>query len=180
MPLPKTMSVFVLVKPDGVRRRLGVSIQQRFNRRGFVLRRSLRFDGPVPLRKLFAEHYIEHAEKPFYTDLVTEMSAGPVVAWHLELVRRSSAADSCEAEDVGSPAPERENSTPEDAASSQSETKLEGMPAGGWEEEAVRLAREVCAEIRREHAMGIRHNTVHVSDSPKAAARELKLWFGTG
>jgi nucleoside-diphosphate kinase len=70
-------TTLVLVKPDGVRRGLAGEVVSRFERRGYDLRaaRLLR----IP-RALAAEHYAEHKGKPFYADLVSFITSGPVLA----------------------------------------------------------------------------------------------------
>jgi nucleoside-diphosphate kinase len=70
-----------LVKPDAVERGLVGEIVARFERRGFVIR------GMKLLRvreQQAAEHYVEHVGKPFYPELVSFITSGPVVAMVLE------------------------------------------------------------------------------------------------
>jgi nucleoside-diphosphate kinase len=70
-------TTLVLVKPDGVRRGLAGEIVARFERRGYELRgaRLLKIS-----RSLAAQHYAEHRGKPFYGDLVSFITSGPVLA----------------------------------------------------------------------------------------------------
>ena len=72
-----TETTLVLVKPDGVRRGLAGEVVARFERRGYELRgaRLLKIS-----RALAAEHYAEHKGKPFYPDLVSFITSGPVLA----------------------------------------------------------------------------------------------------
>lgn len=67
----------VLVKPDGVRRGLVGEVLRRIEAKGYTL-------VAVELRTaddaLLAEHYAEHAGKPFFGPLVDFMKSGPVVA----------------------------------------------------------------------------------------------------
>jgi nucleoside-diphosphate kinase len=67
----------VLVKGDGVRRRLVGEIIRRIEAKGLDL-------GDVKLmdvdRELAEEHYAEHREKPFFDELVDFITATPVVA----------------------------------------------------------------------------------------------------
>ncbi|MBA2534889.1 MAG: nucleoside-diphosphate kinase [Rubrobacter sp.] len=67
----------VLVKGDGVRRRLVGEIISRIEARGMDL-------GDMQLmdvgRDLAEEHYAEHREKPFFDELVDFITATPVVA----------------------------------------------------------------------------------------------------
>ena len=72
-----TETTLVLVKPDGVRRGLAGEVVARFERRGYDLRgaRLLKIS-----RALAAEHYAEHKGKPFYPDLVSFITSGPVLA----------------------------------------------------------------------------------------------------
>jgi len=71
----------VLLKPDAVERRLVGDIVSRFERKGLGI-------AAMQLRTLdkttLARHYAEHEGKPFYADLVSFMSRGPVVALVVE------------------------------------------------------------------------------------------------
>ena len=71
----------VLIKPDAVRRGLAGEILRRFELRGLEIReaRLLTVDRP-----LAEEHYAEHAEKPFYGELVDFITSGPTLALVLE------------------------------------------------------------------------------------------------
>ena len=68
---------FVMVKPDGVRRGLVGDVIGRFERKGLTLERMrmLTIDD-----ELAGRHYAEHAEKPFFGELVAFITSGPVVA----------------------------------------------------------------------------------------------------
>lgn len=70
-------TTLVLVKPDGMRRRLAGEIIARIERRGLELRgaRLLRLSKAVA-----REHYAEHRGKPFFADLVSFITSGPVLA----------------------------------------------------------------------------------------------------
>jgi nucleoside-diphosphate kinase len=70
-------TTLVLVKPDGMRRSLAGEIVSRLERRGYELRgaRLLKIS-----RSLAAEHYAEHKGKPFYGELVSFITSGPVLA----------------------------------------------------------------------------------------------------
>jgi nucleoside-diphosphate kinase len=71
----------VLAKPDAYSRQLSGEILARFERKGLQ---------PIALRVLtmtreLAElHYAEHIGKPFYEELVTFITSGPLVAMALE------------------------------------------------------------------------------------------------
>jgi nucleoside-diphosphate kinase len=71
----------VLIKPDAIRRGLAGEIMRRFEARGLELREAklLTVD-----RALAEEHYAEHAEKPFYGELVEFITSGPTLALVLE------------------------------------------------------------------------------------------------
>ena len=68
---------FVMVKPDGVQRGLIGEIVSRFEKRGLKLvgGKFVRID-----EALAHDHYGEHAEKPFFDDLVDFITSGPVFA----------------------------------------------------------------------------------------------------
>lgn len=72
---------FVMVKPDGVRRGLVGEVIGRLERKGLALRkiRMLQID-----EEMAGRHYAEHVEKPFYGDLVSFITGGPVVAMEWE------------------------------------------------------------------------------------------------
>jgi nucleoside-diphosphate kinase len=70
-------TTLVLVKPDGMRRGLAGEIVARLERRGFELRGARLLKIP---RALGQEHYGEHKGKPFYGDIVSFITSGPVLA----------------------------------------------------------------------------------------------------
>lgn len=86
---------FVMVKPDGVERRLIGEIIRRFESRGLRL---IGLKLLLPNRELAEQHYAVHREKPFFDELVEFVTSGPVVAMALEgnqaiaLVRRMMGA----------------------------------------------------------------------------------------
>ena len=71
----------VLIKPDAMRRALAGEILARFERRGLVMQEAklLTVD-----RGLAETHYAEHAEKPFFGELVEFITTGPTLALVLE------------------------------------------------------------------------------------------------
>lgn len=71
----------VLVKPDGVRRRLVGEIVSRLERKGLTLvaGRFFTIDSDLAGR-----HYAEHKDKPFFGELVTFITSGPVMALAVE------------------------------------------------------------------------------------------------
>jgi nucleoside-diphosphate kinase len=70
-------TTLVLVKPDGMQRRLAGEIIARLEQRGLELRaaRLLKVSKAVG-----REHYAEHRGKPFFPGLVDFISSGPVLA----------------------------------------------------------------------------------------------------
>jgi nucleoside-diphosphate kinase len=71
----------VLIKPDALRRGLAGEILSRFERQGLELRAAKLVEVDRPLAE---EHYAEHAEKPFYGELVEFITSGPTLAVVLE------------------------------------------------------------------------------------------------
>jgi nucleoside-diphosphate kinase len=71
----------VLIKPDAVQRGLAGEILARFERRGLQIRdaRLIQVD-----RDLAERHYAEHAEKPFFGELVEFITSAPTLALALE------------------------------------------------------------------------------------------------
>jgi nucleoside-diphosphate kinase len=67
----------ILVKPDGVERNIIGDVISRIERKGLKV-------VALELRTIDADtayaHYAEHAEKPFFGDLVQFITSGPVVA----------------------------------------------------------------------------------------------------
>ena len=78
MALERTL---VLIKPDAVGRGLAGEILGRFEARGLVMRggKLLTVD-----RALAEQHYAEHAEKPFFGELVEFITSAPTLALVLE------------------------------------------------------------------------------------------------
>lgn len=71
----------VLVKPDGVQRGLIGEVISRIEQKGLRVRQlELRSLG----RELAQEHYGEHADRPFFGDLVEFITSGPLVAMVVE------------------------------------------------------------------------------------------------
>ena len=71
----------VLIKPDAMERALAGEILARLERRGLAVReaRLVHVD-----RELAETHYAEHAEKPFFGELVEFITSGPTLALVLE------------------------------------------------------------------------------------------------
>jgi len=68
---------FLMVKPDGVQRRLVGEIIRRFEAKGFTLAGLKML---TPTRALAEAHYAVHQGKPFFDGVVGFISSGPVVA----------------------------------------------------------------------------------------------------
>ncbi|CAN5250310.1 nucleoside-diphosphate kinase [soil metagenome] len=71
----------VLVKGDGVKRRLIGEIIRRLESKGLDIRALKLMDVS---RELAEEHYAEHREKPFFEELVEFITSTPVVAMTVE------------------------------------------------------------------------------------------------
>ena len=67
---------FVMVKPDGVGRRLITKIMFRFEERGLKL---VGLKMQIMTEELASKHYEEHKEKPFFGELVSFITSGPTV-----------------------------------------------------------------------------------------------------
>lgn len=72
---------FVMVKPDGVKKGLVGEVIQRVEKKGLsiVSLKMLRIS-----EELAMKHYGEHEGKPFFEELVSFITSGPVVAMVLE------------------------------------------------------------------------------------------------
>jgi nucleoside-diphosphate kinase len=79
--VPDTQRTFVMVKPDGVNRRLVGEVIRRIEDKGYALAAMRLFTID---RELAERHYGEHAAKPFFGELVAFITSGPVVAMIVE------------------------------------------------------------------------------------------------
>ena len=76
-----TERTLVLVKPDGVRRGLAGEVISRLERKGLTL---VAMELRNLDREVAEEHYAEHAERPFFGELVEFITGGPLVALVVE------------------------------------------------------------------------------------------------
>lgn len=133
MTIERTLSI---IKPDATRRNLTGAINDRFEKGGLRIIAQKR----IRLSQNEAEQfYVVHAERPFYRDLVTFMTSGPVIVQVLE----GEDAIALNRQIMGA-------TNPADAAS---------------------------GTIRKDFAESIEANSVHGSDSPETAAREIAFFF---
>jgi nucleoside-diphosphate kinase len=79
----------ILVKPDAFSRSLTGEIIARFERKGL---RIVALRHMSVSRELAERHYAEHAERPFFGELVDFITSGPIVAMVLEGVEAVKAA----------------------------------------------------------------------------------------
>ena len=76
--IEQTLSI---IKPDAVERNLDKEIKQIFKNKGFKIVKEKK----IQLEKSEAEKFYKvHETKPFYNDLCTYLSSGPIVAMILE------------------------------------------------------------------------------------------------
>ena len=71
----------ILIKPDAFARNLTGEIIVRFERKGLRL---IGLKQMTMSREQAAQHYAEHEGKPFYDELVSFITSGPLVAMALE------------------------------------------------------------------------------------------------
>ena len=77
-----------IIKPDAVERNLDNEIKQMFIKNGFNIFKEKK----IQIEKSEAEKFYKvHETKPFYNDLCTYLSSGPIVAMILE--KRNAVAD---------------------------------------------------------------------------------------
>ncbi|XVF11603.1 hypothetical protein REPUB_Repub08aG0041400 [Reevesia pubescens] len=74
--LEQVEQTYIMVKPDGVQRRLVGEIISRFERKGFKLTGLKLFQCS---KELAEEHYKDLKAKPFYPKLIDYITSGPVV-----------------------------------------------------------------------------------------------------
>ncbi len=95
---------FVMIKPDGVGRRLCGEIIGRFEAKGLQLA-GLKMQ--IISRELAEQHYAEHVGKPFFPPLLEFITSGPSIqmVWQGEdavgIVRKINGATDCRKADVG-------------------------------------------------------------------------------
>lgn len=95
---------FVMIKPDGVGRRLIAECIGRYERRGLKL---VGLKMQILPRGVAEAHYAEHKERPFFGELVDFITAGPTVqmVWEgpdaVAQVRKMNGATNCKKADVG-------------------------------------------------------------------------------
>ena len=75
------MKTFFMIKPDGVQRNLIGQIISRVESKGFKI---TKIKMMTISKELAEEHYGEHKDKPFFDDLVSFITSGPVVAMQVE------------------------------------------------------------------------------------------------
>jgi nucleoside-diphosphate kinase len=87
--MAETTRTLILIKPDAFERNLTGEVLARFERKGLEI---------AALKLVTAdeatanEHYAEHSEKPFFGELVSFITGGPLVAGVLEGVEAVKAA----------------------------------------------------------------------------------------
>lgn len=134
MAIEQTLSI---VKPDGVANGHIGHVLSRFEEEGVTIK-AMKM---VHLTRRQAEgFYAEHAGRPFFSELCTFMSSGPVVLLVLE---------------------------GEDMIAKNRAIMGATDPADATED-----------TLRRLYAASKGENTVHGSDSPASAAREIAYYFG--
>lgn len=70
-------NTFIMIKPDGVRRGLVGEVISRFESKGMRLHRLRMLDVTEEIAR---RHYAEHVDKPFFPELLSFITSGPVVA----------------------------------------------------------------------------------------------------
>ena len=76
-----TEQTLFIVKPDGVRRQLVGEVIARFERKGFVIQKLKMF---TFTKELASEFYSVHNDKPFFEELLSYITSGPVVVTVIE------------------------------------------------------------------------------------------------
>lgn len=76
-----TERTLILIKPDGVKRGFVGEILSRIERKGLTI---AALELKHVSEELAGRHYAEHAERPFYGDLIGFITSGPVLAAVLE------------------------------------------------------------------------------------------------
>ena len=70
-----------IIKPDAVERNLSEDIKEEFKKNGFIISKEKK----IKLEKNEAEKFYQvHQSKPFYNDLCSYLSSGPIIVMVLE------------------------------------------------------------------------------------------------
>jgi nucleoside-diphosphate kinase len=81
MIMSNTEQTLSIIKPDAVERNLDNEIKEMFKNKGF----NIINEKKIQITKLEAEQFYKvHETKPFYNDLCTYLSSGPIVVMVLE------------------------------------------------------------------------------------------------
>ena len=79
--MSNTEQTLSIIKPDAVERNLDTEIKEIFKNNGFTIVQ----DKKIQIEKLEAEKFYKvHETKPFYNDLCSYLSSGPIVVMILE------------------------------------------------------------------------------------------------
>ena len=79
--MSNTEQTLSIIKPDAVERNLDNEIKEMFTNQGFKITK----DKKIQIAKAEAEQFYKvHETKPFYNDLCTYLSSGPIVVMVLE------------------------------------------------------------------------------------------------
>ena len=76
-----TEQTLFIIKPDGVRRQLIGEIITRFEQKGFAIQKLKMF---TFTNELASEFYSVHKDKPFFSELLSYITSGPVVVCVIE------------------------------------------------------------------------------------------------
>ncbi|HET6832169.1 MAG TPA: nucleoside-diphosphate kinase [Solirubrobacterales bacterium] len=87
--MPETSRTLILIKPDAFERALTGEVLARFERKGLRIAALKLITADQAIAN---EHYAEHAEKPFFGELVSFITGGSLVAAVLEGVEAVAAA----------------------------------------------------------------------------------------
>lgn len=138
----------IIIKPDGVQRRLIGRVLQRFEDAGLKLH-AAKFT--VASREQSKRHYHEHVERHFYPVLEDYITAGPVLVFvlgGLNAIKRVRTM-------VGATAP------------------AEALP-GTIRGDLAHQVLDIPPEGQRQRTL---YNIIHASSSPEDAETEIGVWF---
>lgn len=79
--VPEMERTLVLIKPDGLKRRLAGEILQRFEKKGLTVRALKLLQVSEEMAK---KHYSVHSDKPFFGELIEYITSSPIIALILE------------------------------------------------------------------------------------------------
>ena len=149
--IEQTLSI---IKPDAVERNLDGQIKEMYRTNGFTIVQEKK----IQIEKQEAEKfYTVHETKPFYNDLCTYLSSGPIIVMTLQ----------------------RENAVVENRKLMGATNPIDAVSENRKVMGATDPAKADEGTLRKKYGLSIDKNSVHGSDSIENAIKEINFFFKT-